>query len=290
MLRIAFLTAAFVVSTPALAAGSDALSASAPATMAWQVQELAITRRVAPAFPTGTSLADLSDGVACRAAVRIDASGVPMDVAVTGCPEAFAVETRAAVSQWRWQAWESLAERRVTLSVKFRNPVAKAPMSLPEAPAPTALSATHVAGAVPADADATLAANRPSAPVMPVAPAAVAPVAPAPVVASPAFRSVAQPVIPASPYSPEATQAQTLGARSVASGGKERQVVCSGSIVRNRRGVGRKVAVQACPAMYQDAAYEALKEISKADARKVGRDGPRTRVQPVRITFALGEI
>lgn len=98
------------------AAGTDD-GAIAPPTMQWQVQELVVERQVAPTYPDGVG--PTAEPVSCVAAVRIGGDGVPLSIQVSDCPDAFAVQTHRALSAWRWSSWSSVAERRVTLRIRF---------------------------------------------------------------------------------------------------------------------------------------------------------------------------
>jgi hypothetical protein len=162
MLGPSLIAAFLTLVAPAAAADPNALASAAPPTMQWQVQELTVVRRVAPAYPSGVPLEEVGD-VACRAAVRIAGDGVPNDVAVEGCPVPFAQATQKAISDWRWAAWGSLAERRVTLTVRFPRPT-RLGVTAP-------LPADVAAGAVPSPAPSAVpvapVAARPTAPVVP---------------------------------------------------------------------------------------------------------------------------
>lgn len=109
---------------PALAADGD-LGSPSPATLHWQVQDIPVLKRVAPAWPAQVPFEDASGGVACRTTVRIDGEGVPFEVGVEGCPDAFAAEARRAASGWRWAPLGAAGERRVTMNVRFTPPAAR---------------------------------------------------------------------------------------------------------------------------------------------------------------------
>jgi hypothetical protein len=222
--------------------------------MQWQVRELSVVRRVSPSYPSDVSAADAGD-VACRASVRIAGDGVPADVLVDGCPLPFARETQRAIGEWRWAAWGSVAERRVTLSVRF--------------PRPTRLGVT-------APLPASVAAGPVAGPALPSVPAA-----------TPASYAVpAAPAAPLGPVIPSYADALAHGApaRTGADG-----IVCSAEIVRNRHGGAVKASLGACPADYRDAAEEALKELRRQPGRRAGADAPSRRLQSVKITFQVSD-
>ncbi|HHO50657.1 MAG TPA: hypothetical protein ENK18_07220, partial [Deltaproteobacteria bacterium] len=63
--------------------------------------ELEAKKRVQPRYPDAAR--DLNLGTQrCKARVFIDESGVPYDVRVESCPQAFHPETKAALLKWRW--------------------------------------------------------------------------------------------------------------------------------------------------------------------------------------------
>lgn len=242
------------LSSTAFAAGDD-LGPSSPATLHWQVQDFPVLKRVSPAWPEG---AVSSAPVSCRATVRIDGAGLPADVAVEGCPEAFVASTREAVGAWRWAPAGSVTERRVTMNIRYDAPPVRAAAVAPAPVAPVV---------APAPVAPVQVAQAPSRPVIPAAPAA----------AVPGKASVN--LVPTS-----------ASASRTGEGDGQAKVVCSGAIHRNRIGHAQRIEMGACPPELYDATREVLKILSKTDARKAPRDTPRKRVQPVQIAYTIGEV
>jgi hypothetical protein len=81
-----------------------------------------VKRRFQPRYPDELR----EDGLGeqrCTAVVRLDAQGVPYEVDVTGCPEAFWAPTRSALLKWRWypaRDGHAKIASQTTLSVVYR--------------------------------------------------------------------------------------------------------------------------------------------------------------------------
>ena len=63
--------------------------------------ELEVRQRKQPTYPEAARELNLGDQ-RCKARVFIDERGVPYDVIVEACPQAFHSETKRALLQWRW--------------------------------------------------------------------------------------------------------------------------------------------------------------------------------------------
>jgi hypothetical protein len=63
--------------------------------------ELRVRSRVPLKYPAAARSLELGDH-RCLAKVFIDEGGVPYDVLVEGCPEAFFQDTRGTILEWRW--------------------------------------------------------------------------------------------------------------------------------------------------------------------------------------------
>jgi hypothetical protein len=64
--------------------------------------ELGLVHRVDPKYPPAARRAGAEDA-RCLAKVTIGRDGVPLEVAVDGCPEVFVATTRESVMKWRWE-------------------------------------------------------------------------------------------------------------------------------------------------------------------------------------------
>ncbi len=63
--------------------------------------ELEVKRRKNPIYPDAAKALNLGDQ-RCKVRVLIDESGVPYEVRVEGCPQAFHTATKEAILSWRW--------------------------------------------------------------------------------------------------------------------------------------------------------------------------------------------
>ncbi len=84
--------------------------------------DLEIKRRVEPVYPPAAKGMALGDQ-RCVAEVRISSEGVPTDVEVRGCPEAFHAATREALSKWRFypvRAGKRPVETVTSFGVSYR--------------------------------------------------------------------------------------------------------------------------------------------------------------------------